>query len=285
MEERRKRQGSVEPVRREGFRPNRVARSQPGPTRARQPRRFLRSASDFEKIAADWLRYWGYEDVALTHAGADGGIDAEGARVAAQVKAWLAPIGRPLIQQLKGAALKKRAVFFSLSEYTPEAIAWANTAKVALFRFSSYQGDLEAVNRHAEGIREEGVTSAKASLETVLMKSAGTRTAAGTARFRRDIQTLLRNGTTTVPQLLRRRDVPAIGYLRVRDVIEVLPGFDRATAETVVRDMGLAAGARLRGLGRARRAELLRRMKNSASVVPPPPDTSSPAAEALGAVE
>jgi hypothetical protein len=120
---------------------------------SQQPRiepRFLRSPADFEAAAADWMRAWGFCRVRVTRAGRDGGIDVESDEAVAQVKAWMVPIGSPAIQQLKGAAHDGRTpIFFSLMEYTPSAVQFADQAGVALFRFSGYSGEIEPVNASA----------------------------------------------------------------------------------------------------------------------------------------
>lgn len=124
--------------------------SPPTSTAGRPPRRLLRTPHDFELVAADWLRFWGFNDARASPIGADGGIDVEGVRIAAQVKSWTAPrISRPLIQQISGAARQKQAAFFSLCEYTQQAISWADAADVALFRFVGYDGSVEPANQVA----------------------------------------------------------------------------------------------------------------------------------------
>jgi hypothetical protein len=58
----------------------------------------------------------------------------------AQVKFWPAkPVGRPSIQQLKGAAEDKRALFFAFEHrgYTAAAMEWADANEVALFVYSA----------------------------------------------------------------------------------------------------------------------------------------------------
>src|SRR5882672_11211471 len=109
--------------------------------------RLLRSPADFEVAAADWMRLWGLHQVRATGAGRDRGIDVESTEAVAQVKAWMVPVGSPEIQQLRGAAYDGRVpLFFSLMEYTRAALQFADQAGVALFRFSGYSGEVEAIN-------------------------------------------------------------------------------------------------------------------------------------------
>lgn len=113
----------------------RPVRPKPGPMRIRTP-------ADAEEAAARWIRYWGVDDALVTSAGADGGKDVDSREVVAQVKAHANPIGRPDIQNLYGVARAegKTPLFFSLSDYTRQALDWADRVGVALFLF-----DLEAV--------------------------------------------------------------------------------------------------------------------------------------------
>jgi Restriction endonuclease len=115
--------------------------------------RFCRTPADFEEAAADWLRTWGYEDAIRTPTGPDSGADVIGTGLVAQVKAWMTPVGRPEIQQLKGVAFDGRtAVFFSLMAFTNEAVGFADQSGVALFRFSGYDGSVEPANDHARSL-------------------------------------------------------------------------------------------------------------------------------------
>lgn len=115
--------------------------------------RLIRTPRDAEEVACDWLRHWGHGDAVVTPVGADGGIDVYASDVVAQVKAEAKPTGRPVMQALGGVANAegKAGVFFSLGGYTPEAIAWANRADIALFTFD-LTGTPEALNRVAEEI-------------------------------------------------------------------------------------------------------------------------------------
>lgn len=119
-----------------------------------QPR-FCGTPADFEIAAADWLRAWGYQHVSRTPTGPDGGADVIADGAVAQVKAWMIPIGRPDIQQLRGVAHDGRtAFFFSLTGYTPGAIAFANQSGVALFRFAAYDGSIEPSNEAGRNVIE-----------------------------------------------------------------------------------------------------------------------------------
>jgi hypothetical protein len=116
--------------------------------------RLLRSFVDAEEVAAEWMRYWGFADARCTPIGTDGGLDVVSASAVAQVKMHAKPIGRPLVQNLFGAARGKKAVFFALAGYTLEAKAWAEDVDMALFRFDR-QGEPEAVNDAAASMAKQ----------------------------------------------------------------------------------------------------------------------------------
>jgi Restriction endonuclease len=101
----------------------------------------------FEQQAASAMRAWGHAGATATSGGPDSGIDVAAAGAVAQVKAWTKAAGRPDVQRLVGAAPKgKAALFFSLSGFTPQAIAYANERGVALFTFTDLEGAVRPEN-------------------------------------------------------------------------------------------------------------------------------------------
>jgi len=86
-----------------------------------------------EEIAAKFLRQVGYRDARTTAPGSDRGLDVLGTGVAAQVKYMSRPCGRPLLQQLVGAAGGRHAIFFSHAGYSQQAIEYADFVGMALF--------------------------------------------------------------------------------------------------------------------------------------------------------
>ena len=68
--------------------------------------RGAQNAWDFENICRDWLEAWGDTNVQVTQRSGDGGIDVLSDHCVAQVKFYSdKPVGRPELQQLKGAAV------------------------------------------------------------------------------------------------------------------------------------------------------------------------------------
>lgn len=114
-----------------------------------EPRQ-IRNPRDAELVAAEWMKFWGFDDAVATPVGADQGIDVVCDEAVAQVKAHMVPIGRPDLQNLAGVAAVegKTALFFALNGFTAQAIEWADKAKMALFTFD-LQGEPEPVNQIA----------------------------------------------------------------------------------------------------------------------------------------
>jgi hypothetical protein len=99
------------------------------------------------------MRHRGFVDACRTADGPDLGLDVVASRAVAQVKAHMVPVGSPDVQRLRGAAHRGEiAIFFSLTDYTPAAYAFAEAAGVALFRFAGYDGAVEPCNQRARQI-------------------------------------------------------------------------------------------------------------------------------------
>lgn len=91
-----------------------------------------------EELAAEHMRQVGFINARRTPAGNDSGVDVIATYAVAQVKFQAAPVGGPLIQQLRGAAHDiESALFYSSSGYTRAAAAAAERCEVALFRFTT----------------------------------------------------------------------------------------------------------------------------------------------------
>jgi hypothetical protein len=99
------------------------------------------------------MRHLGFDDARCTGAGTDGGVDVRSREAVAQVKAQLAPVGRPELQALYGIARSegRQALFFSLMSYTAAALNWADEVGMALYRFD-HAGMVEAVNTAGEAL-------------------------------------------------------------------------------------------------------------------------------------
>jgi len=134
-----------------------VSGSRERQTASPRPRPVLiRTWRDAEFVAAEWMKFWGYTNVAATAVGADGGVDVRSNEAVAQVKAETIPTGRPKIQQHHGVAVAegKTAIFFALAGFTPGARAYAEENGILLFTFD-LQGEPEPVNPSAHALMAE----------------------------------------------------------------------------------------------------------------------------------
>lgn len=110
-----------------------------------------------ERLAVEHMVALGYKDATATVGGADRGLDAvsEAHRVAAQVKHYAVPVGRPEVQQLVGAAAQfGERLFYALSGFTRAAQEYAAEADVALFRYET--GNVYPMNGRARELTDRG---------------------------------------------------------------------------------------------------------------------------------
>lgn len=131
----------------------------------------LRSWGDAEAEVVAWLRRLGHGDVTRTSSGADGGVDLVGRHLVGQVKTQRTPVSAPLVQALNGVAAAdgKQPVFFALAGYTPQAIAFANRAGLALFTLDDV-ADPRPLNESARALLSapsEGVHTDRAAEEAL----------------------------------------------------------------------------------------------------------------------
>lgn len=92
------------------------------------------------------IRGLGFGNVRRAGAGADGGIDVKGTGIVAQVKMTALPVGRPVLQQLVGAApATLHRACYSTSGYTKDAYLYAREQGLALFRIED-TGAIQPLN-------------------------------------------------------------------------------------------------------------------------------------------
>lgn len=81
------------------------------------------------------------------------------------------------------------------------------------------------------------------------------------ARIKRaEVREELKAGKLTIEQVLDMKDDPIVGRMKVSTLIETIPGYGKAKAEKVMKELQIADSRRLRGLGDRQRAALLERM-------------------------
>ncbi len=77
---------------------------------------------------------------------------------------------------------------------------------------------------------------------------------------RAEIREDLKNKKLSLADVLAMRDDPIVGRMKVSTLIETLPGFGKAKAEKVMKELQIAESRRLRGLGERQQAALLERL-------------------------
>ncbi|MGI6591340.1 MAG: integration host factor, actinobacterial type [Eggerthellaceae bacterium] len=82
------------------------------------------------------------------------------------------------------------------------------------------------------------------------------------ARIKRaQVREDLRTGKITLKDVLDQKDDEFIGRMKVSTLIETLPGYGKAKAAKVMKELNIAESRRLRGLGERQLAALLERLQ------------------------
>lgn len=90
-----------------------------------------------EQFTCKWMVKNGYRDAVVTASGPDGGVDIRARKALGQVKHHQRPVGIAEVQRLFGIARAegKKALLFSASGVTKEALRWANSHDVGCFSY------------------------------------------------------------------------------------------------------------------------------------------------------
>ncbi len=81
------------------------------------------------------------------------------------------------------------------------------------------------------------------------------------ARIKRaEIRDDLKSGKLTLQNVLKMKDDPIVGRMKVSTLIETLPGYGKAKSEKIMSELQIAESRRLRGLGERQEAALLERL-------------------------
>ncbi len=102
-----------------------------------------------EHLVSEWLQYLGFEDAQVTQYSGDGGIDVETIEHVVQVKNYRdKAVSVTEVRELFGVAAseRKRAVLFTSSSCTSQAIEFADKNGIALIKFDSRQASLVELN-------------------------------------------------------------------------------------------------------------------------------------------
>ncbi|MHB8290448.1 MAG: restriction endonuclease [Acidimicrobiales bacterium] len=135
-----------------------------------QPR-LIKSPRDAEIYASEMLAALGFEGVAVTGLGRDGGVDVRGRDVVAQVKLEGVKTDAPRLQALSGIAAHegRSATFFSLAGYTRAALEWAERVDMALFEFD-YDGSVRACSPQAFRLLADAGAQPSADIDPELQR-------------------------------------------------------------------------------------------------------------------
>ena len=81
------------------------------------------------------------------------------------------------------------------------------------------------------------------------------------ARVKRaEVREKLKDGKLTLKQVVKMKNDPVIGRMKVSTLIETLPGYGKAKSEKIMAELKIAESRRLRGLGERQEAALLERL-------------------------
>lgn len=81
------------------------------------------------------------------------------------------------------------------------------------------------------------------------------------ARIKRaQVREDLKNGTLTLKDVLAMKDDPIVGRMNASTLIETLPGYGKAKAEKIMKELDIAESRRLKGLGERQQKALLERL-------------------------
>lgn len=81
------------------------------------------------------------------------------------------------------------------------------------------------------------------------------------ARSRRaEVREELKSGKMTLEKVLTMKDDPVVGRMKVSTLIETLPGYGKAKAEKIMKELEIAESRRLKGLGESQQKALLERL-------------------------
>lgn len=112
-----------------------------------------------EHLAAQWLQYLGFEEATVTQYSGDGGIDVETLDYVCQVKNYRdKSVSVTEVRELFGVAAseRKRAILFTSTGATTQAIEFADKNEIALIRFDAKTARLEEINDEGSALLVNG---------------------------------------------------------------------------------------------------------------------------------
>lgn len=131
--------------------------------------RLIRDWADAEKIAAEWVEWFGFGPASVTQATRDGGVDVVSATAVAQVKDYGRPCPAGPVREVAaiGHLEGKVAMIFARAGFTPDALDWGARAGVAMFGFD-LQGTPTPHSPAAADLMDAPATSGGKGIEHLL---------------------------------------------------------------------------------------------------------------------
>lgn len=81
------------------------------------------------------------------------------------------------------------------------------------------------------------------------------------ARIKRaQVREDLKNGVLSLADVLAMKDDPIVGRMKASTLIKILPGYGKAKAEKIMKELDIAESRRLKGLGERQQKALLDRL-------------------------
>ncbi len=112
-----------------------------------------------ESLVADWLRYLGFSQVAITQASGDGGVDVVTETHLCQVKNYSAqPVSVQEVREIFGVAVSegKQPIIFTSASLSSSAFEFAEKNNIPAIRYDAGAATLAALNVAGEQILAQG---------------------------------------------------------------------------------------------------------------------------------
>jgi len=81
--------------------------------------------------------------------------------------------------------------------------------------------------------------------------------AAAARKARAELRRDLKDGKISFTEVINKVDDPVVARMKVVTLLESLPGYGKARAQSVLKEVGIAETRKIQGLGSRQRAELI----------------------------
>ncbi len=126
-----------------------------------RPARQIYGVSNYgaESLVADWLRYLGFSQVAVTQASGDGGVDVVTETHLCQVKNYSAqPVSVQEVREVFGVAVSesKQPLIFTSSSLSSSALNFAEKNRIPVIKYDALSSELSPLNNAGAQILLQG---------------------------------------------------------------------------------------------------------------------------------